>query len=316
MKSRWTIYLEGETRQEKREGLDTVPVLDINCKGEVVSQIGLNVPHIKSDEVYFPKLRGNFSSVEGTIEDWAVYIFAAVHGIMFVDPSISSFTFTRLNDFRLHVSDSGLIKALDQDQTTHTLNRAYYMLKRAEFKPTVQILNELTADPENYPIFLSYLTPKERPPFHEALLKLADEQSTKKIKAELVMESVHRIDDEIEKLRGNVKTYHLEKALERIRKETERGKTVAQERLTHLYDAFTSKPFQSETKMLLIPCFSNVQRMPTTLHERANEGYSPGIVSYRATESYHNLVATGEEGIRRTRGFRERLRILEQRGQF
>ena len=327
-KSRWTAEVNASSLLKGFNGLkcrgkftDT-PVLDLVCDDKLVTQVGLNVAHKHAEHAYFKNLVGNFQSIgnenlDSRFRDFCqAVLFGSTLWIMANDPSVSSFTFPRLHRFRIHTSDEYLMKQLDAEAEIYNERRLYVLLDRADGKASPEIAQMIAGTSDNYFLALGFLgEPQKQKRFNDSLVKLVRQQEERNRVVREARADLRQIRELAKKMSaGGVNSSSLSREVSKIEEEYRFRGTLSSQDVERLFQARARDGVKSMGRDLREPtiqCFSGVAKMPTTLHDRTNPGYSGDIVSYLVSEPFYDFVWFGEKVIP---GFSKRRAMLNGNG--
>lgn len=313
---RWRLELEDEGRRTAflpNLGQQRVPILDVYYNGIHGVQIGLNVPHVPHNPALFTELKKGFKDMynrgNGYIHSISDKVFLACLQIMFQDPSISKFTFPRLNSFNIHLSDPYLISLLDKDETIHTQRRMHALINRSEGKASYELFREICNNPINYRLALEFLEPSQVDTFYESIKEMVMRKEREKELDIQSREGFKAIKKEVARLQGmGVNVFGIQQETQRVEKKIRTGKRITLEELSKMHNDFMSNPCQVDLEHPNVSYFADVSRLPTTLHKLANTAYSPEIVTFKVTEPFHDVELIGGG---KSRGYIARREIID-----
>lgn len=220
----------------------TAPILDIFSKGKLELQIGLNVPHIRH-KPHFNKLLGESTALE---KQETTKIFKILYHIFETDSSISTFTWNKLNKYKISFSDQKLERILLEESNSLKIGLVANLLKNPnEAVRAPLLLNYLRENPEDYPRVLSMIDSSQRKLFHHELKFY-----------------IKRVE------------MHAPEKLVRI------GDNCLENYSTKEWASQNNKIGTPGLKK----SFSNIRIMPTTLNQRASKQYSPDIKTFQFEE--------------------------------
>lgn len=279
--SRYTYSIPEDTLSRDKDSRS--PILDISENGSVVAQIGLNVSHVKNRACMFKSLVGGLREIS---EPVVRRVLSITNNLMYSDPTISSFTFTRPTRFLVHVRDESIIALLDAESVRHRYDRAREDVVQLndDYSDSglVNVASAIAKDPTLYPYVLVTLGLNERPIFHERLAGYFEsvvQHRTKLKSARKVIEDLSLRVAELENL--GLSTGAVLQALGDLGKNGHLPKRVlSRSALDVLYGITPSPDFDYAYHLP----FSRVERLATTLHERANDNYDRSIVTFRVRE--------------------------------
>lgn len=281
------------------------PVLDVIYNSELVLQLGLNIGHVKSSEVYFQNLVGNHPLTQRSFFDYNVLgsLFDYFYSIMHSDPSVSTFTWNKLNTYQFSFSDKNLEYALLSENRLCRTRKIKRMLGKSSYKPSSFLIRHLNKNPADYSIVLSMIydsnedlreksdfivsTNELRENFHRNLLKIIEGFENRNLNME--RESLKTIEKALESFKGMLpaEVSLMKKFNNRLKGKLadEVSLTRNKQKLIAVYDKFLRDPGNySGEEDFPWDLFSDIWKMPTTLHEKANRGYNPEIVSFQFKE--------------------------------
>jgi len=332
-KSRWRLNVaapDGDlsVNLSCRGKSNDVPVLDLTMDTDIICQIGLNVPHKPSDNVFFHGLEGNLVSIplreEGTAVDYGnpfklredcklLLLFGAMWALS-TDPSISSLSFGRFNRYRIQILDNDLISCLDEEAEIHRRKRVRVLLKKYDNNASPEMLRAISANHRNYFTAISAFekVPRARN-FKKQMTELIEEQEKRNVQAKKAAGDIRFITTAVRNLKLiGANTQGLESEIEKLCRALAAVRTISVAELKGLDEEFWLNPVAHndyhEKEEPKVPYFSGVVKMPTTLHTRTNTGYSPDIITYVVSEPLTDIVGFGGK---RIPGFLSRRKIIE-----
>lgn len=280
MAGRYTFdFLTGKEQLRKEKSSE--PILDVCLEGELVLQVGINIPHKKDERVYFPALRAD--TLDELDETRKIVLLQELPNIILSDPSLSTFTYAAPSVFSIHLSDPSLQKILDQDAQRMQRARLARRLEKEGYAPSEEMLREITQDPILYPLLLSNLDERRRDAYHSECKRLSQrvgERYERERNARRITKEILQLEAEIQISSGiRTATKDLEKRLGRSFLPLNEGE------LDTLFTQYDETVIDREDP-LFTHSYSSIEKAKTTLHARTNPGYAKNIVTYRLTEAH------------------------------
>lgn len=260
--------------------LSTLPLFSSLIEDKNI-QLGFNIPHIKSDTVYFNELKGDDESI--TNEELYGFL-RCFNSTLCHDPDFTSLTITKPHTFSLHTSNKSLIELLngDVERRRYTSARATVesFTRCPDYTPNPEVIRLIGNDPSSYSLVLSFVPEELREDFHKKTISIFEEREKIKEKwksAEHLLNMLEGCLDELDKI--DVYSQSIRKAVSNLRRRKDKNKFIP---ISRLESESRNIPSRYVESAFSIPF--RIERMSTTLHNRVNESYSPKVLSYRLTE--------------------------------
>ena len=244
-------------------------------------ELGFNIPHTKSEIVYFNELKGDDETI--TLQE--LYDFLkCFNSTLCRDPDFTSLTITKPHTFSLHTSNKSLIELLngDVERRRYTTARATIepFTRDPDYSPNPEVVRLIGNDPSSYPLVLSFVPEELREDFHKKTLSIFEEREKTKEKwkaAEYFLDTIEGCLDELDKI--DIYSQGIRKAVSNLKKRKDRNKSIPTARLESESRNIPSRYVESAFSLPF-----RIERMSTTLHDRVDERCSPKILSYKLTE--------------------------------
>ncbi len=145
---------------------ESLPILDVLYKNDLALQIGLNIPHRKHRH-YFENLSGDNPNFNLDVRAVGG-IFRAVYSIFESDSNISTFTWNKLNSYKISLADKNLEALLLEESNLLKMMRVKRLLKR-DGVVGLQMFKYLSENTEDCGRLLSELSYLEQRQFYYEL---------------------------------------------------------------------------------------------------------------------------------------------------
>ena len=259
----------------------SLPVLQVYTSSLPVLELGLNIPHIRTEQAYFKQLLG-----KGKLSVDQMYdLLTNLLDLVLQDPSLSSFEMARASSFSIHTSDPNLEQLLKTEGARLAKDNLHYDLNSGYLTPQ-RALDMIARDISLYArMLIEFDDERSKHAFHRDLCREARDMKTAYQRSLPIRMELRTLEASVKRLKATGRVIDLT-ALRAQCKETFRPPEV--EVLETVFQQDHPKPPYHGPR--LWPHYSAITCKKTTLHERAHKDYDASIMTFELTEARRRVT--------------------------